>query len=142
MLPGKELATALEPVSNEDDRRVRAVLGDVLLSAADDGDTILPLDEALRRSEKRFAHERRCLPDPVRIDAANEFYSEMLAIGAADKARTVALRNLSDDERIVSERIRKMVEKSHDPSDLDWRRILDELLRAADKMGSDDEERA
>src|SRR5439155_10004547 len=52
MLPGKELATAIEPVSNEDDRRVRAVLGDVLLSAADDGDTILPLDEALRRSEK------------------------------------------------------------------------------------------
>jgi exodeoxyribonuclease V alpha subunit len=142
MVPAKDVATRIEAIPLTDDRRVRAVLADVLASAAEQGDTVLSLDQAMRSSEKRFVHERRCLPDPVRLSSAREFFAEMLAFPDEEDGRTVALRRLAEDEGLVRQRISRMVGKSHDSANLDWQRILNAVLKDVDQMPSDDEAKA
>lgn len=128
-----------EPIANDDDRRVRAALTDVLRTAAADGDTLLTLDEASARVEKRFGHERRCTPDAVRIQAVRPHYEETLWLGDANRTTIVATRNLADDEALIRDRIRKMVAKTHEVPELRWIGLVDDVLRDAAQLASADE---
>lgn len=130
---------ATEPIANDDDRRVRAALVDVLRAAAAEGDTLLTFDEASARVEKRFGSDRRCTPDPVRIDAVRPHYEQTLWLGDANGVRVVAAKALAEDEDLIRDRIKRMVGKTHDVPDLDWIGFIDSVLADAAQRASADE---
>lgn len=143
MLPDhRNSISSIEAITTDDNRRIRALLGEILGAAAGDGDSILPLDEACRRAEQYLAHERRCLPDPVRIQAARTFFEERLTLVDNPAGQLVALRSLAEDETLVGQRIATMIERSHPQTDLNWRDIVDGVLSNTPELGSDDEDNA
>lgn len=140
MLPSPDIADAsIEPVKNDDDRRVRALLSTVLQSASERGDTILPLDEACRLAENQLAHDRRCLPDPIRLEAAKDFFQEHLGFVDVEAGRLIALRSLAEDENYIRDRITRMVEKTYDEEQVDWAGLIDDALLGVKERSSEDE---
>lgn len=138
LLPLAGIAT-IEPIANDDDRRVRAALNEVLRVAAQEGDTLLRLDQASASVEKRFGHERRCTPDPVRIEAVRSHYEQTLWLGDANRVPIVAARTLAEDEELIRSRVAKMISKTHDVEKLDWVALVDNVLRDAAQKASADE---
>ena len=135
-------AAAVEPIANDDDRRVRAALTDVLRAAAAEGDSLLTLEQASDRVTKRFGHERRCTPDPVRIESAREHFEDTLWLSDAGGVRLVATRALAEDEDLVRTRIQRMVGKVHEVPELNWMGLVDSVLRDAAQRASTDESAA
>lgn len=143
MLPPADVAgIESEPINKDDNRRVRSLLINVLKSIAEDGDTILPLDETCRLVEKQCSHDRRCLPDPTRLEIDKVFFEERLTFIDSDAGYLVALRTLAEDENLIKDRIIKMVEKSYDDEHVDWDELVDQALLGAKEQRSEDETNA
>jgi hypothetical protein len=143
MLPDRRNGTgSIEAIATDDDRRIRALLGDILGAAADDGDSLLSLDETCRRAERHLAHERKCLPDPIRIQATLEFYEECLTFTDHPAGSLVARRTLAEDEGLVRQRLSGMIGRTYPQADLDWRAIVDGVLPDPSDTGAVDEETA
>jgi len=139
VLPSVEIADAsIELVRNDDDRRVRALLIDVLKNAAQQGDTIMSLDDACRLAERQLGDERRCLPDPIRIEAAKIFFEEQLRFMDTETGRLVQLRSLAEDEALIHDRISRMIEKTYSDEDINWANLIDEALGAKERTSEDE----
>lgn len=138
LLPASNVLADHTAIAPDDDRRVRALLVDALSRVADDGDTLLPLDDACRRAEHLLAHERRLVPDPVRLDAAAPFYEERLRFSVAGERRFVALRALAEDEDAVRGRLERMVAKSHPAAGVDWFAKLEHVLSGSPASPDED----
>lgn len=141
MLPAKG---SIDPiVDHDDDRRVRALLLEVMDAAADRGDTILRLDDAIRQSDKILSGERKLVPDPLKITAAKEFHSQRLNIQQPDSGPVlIAAKAIAEDETVIRERLQRMVAKSHEDPGLDWAALVDSVLQGVAELGSEDEAKA
>lgn len=140
LLPSPQVAVSGEAIDRDDDRRVRALLSEALVRAADDGDTLLTLDDACHGAERLLAHDRSVTPDPVRLEAASEFFEERLRFTSEGARRYVALRTLDEDERAVRTRFERMVTKTHQVAAIDWPRLLAAALTGS--RASPDEDAA
>jgi len=96
------------PIPRDDKRRVRALLVAVLSAAAQEGDTLLSLEEALTRVQELLPEERACHPDPELIKANSDFYLKALDFDPEAKHPFVALRRFRNMEIEVAERIQEL----------------------------------
>lgn len=127
MLPGGEAAWAkghVERIAPSDSRRVRALLAEVLRSAANQGDTLLPLGEAVARAQRLLPDARSCHPDPEIIRANAVFFGEALALDFDASPATVALDWLADMEKDIRNAVLEFLGKTYQPSGLDWAQII------------------
>ena len=143
MLPSPEIAdSSIQLINEDDDRRVRALLCTVLQHASEQGDTILPVDEACRSAERQLARERRCLPDPVRLEAVKDFFQQRLVFLDAEEGRLVGLQSLAADEALVRDRLCRMVGKTHTDQQVHWSGLVDSALLGVSERDSEDEANA
>jgi len=137
MIPHPDVAKAWServPITPNDKRRVRALLVDVLQSAAREGDTLLSLEDALARVKKRLPEERNCNPDPELILGLSDFYLKALVFDPESEHPFVALRQLRDMEIEVSIKIKELVSsQKKPPTNIDWKKRLEEEIGAVDK---------
>lgn len=140
LLPAPAALTWVEPIAADDDRRVRALLVDSLKVAAGEGDTLLPLEDACQRVTRSMSADRKVIPDPVRLQAASDFFEERLRYLDHGGRRYVALRTLAEDEAEVGARLSRMATKTHDVGAPEWPRLLADVLRGVPP--SPDEEAA
>lgn len=141
MLPATSQAEPL--VDKDDDRRVRALLHEVLRDVASQGDTILRLEDAVRRCEKTLSGDRKLIPDPARVMAAQEFHAARLAIHQPEAGEVlVALRAIAEDEAAVRDRLIKMAGREYGDPGLDWVALVDGVLSGVAQIASEDEARA
>ncbi|MDH5771116.1 MAG: AAA family ATPase, partial [Candidatus Bathyarchaeota archaeon] len=148
MIPRPDVAKSWServPITPRDKRRVRALLVDVLRSAARDGDTLLSLEEALARVRKRLPEERICNPDPELILGLSDFYRKALDFDPKSEHPFVALRQLRKMEIEVSEKVKDLVRfKQRPPTKIDWKKKLEKEFGAIDMthLGAEVETRA
>ncbi|MEM3765831.1 MAG: AAA family ATPase [Candidatus Bathyarchaeia archaeon] len=133
MIPYEEISKIkgkIEPIPLDDDRRIRALLIEILKEAAQEGDTCLPLDEAIKRIERRLAETRRCSPDIDVILNNRKFYEERIAFYPQDNPTVIALKAIRIMEKEVRERIEKMLEKEYEPSERSfWENLVEKELK-------------
>jgi hypothetical protein len=78
----------------------------------------------------------------VRILSTRSFFEERLSFVDASAGTIVALRTLAEDEQLIRERLARMVGKGYEGGELDWSRILADVLAGAKELPSSDEEHA
>ena len=109
-------------VPPNDRRRIRALLCDVLRTAASKGDTLLSLPEALSRVRARLPSERRCNPDSELILESEEFYRERLMLTRSGSGRwLVSLQKIKRMEVEISQEILGLLQSAPRSSrNIDW----------------------
>lgn len=121
----------LSPISKDDNRRVRAILAEVLRVASKEGDTFLSVDEAINRVRKRLPENRLCEPDRDIILYNRKFYEKRLSFFPDENPRVVALKSLSQEEEEVKERLSKMVQKEYEQIDNEfWQQLIEKELKS------------
>ncbi|GBC69024.1 ATP-dependent RecD-like DNA helicase [archaeon HR01] len=110
MIPSEELVKIkgkIKPIPLDDNRRVRALLNEILRVAALEGDSCLTLKEAIEKVEKRLVDRRRCSPDIDIILNNKKFYEERIAFYPDENPQVIALKKI----RLMEEEVRNHVEK-------------------------------
>ena len=121
-----------EEISPNDKRRVRALLVDVLKSAAQAGDTLLSFDDALTRISKRLPDERKCNPDPEIIIHQSEFYQKAVSFDPESENQFFALPRLRQMEIETSNQINELLTSDpRPPSNVGWQSKLEKELGKA-----------
>jgi len=139
VMPPATIADAsMDIVRNDDERRVRALLIDNLRHAAQQGNTIMSLEEVCRSIEHQLKEGRKCLPDPNRIKASKDFFEEHLQFIDTKAGQLVQLRTLAEDEATIRERLCKMIRKSYEGEDISWADFIDEVLEAKEQPSADE----
>lgn len=137
---------AQEQIAQDHSRRVRAVMHSVLSDAAQAGDTLLPLDEALRLVQKRFPARRACSADRELVIEQADLYDESLQLLPDSEPPLVALKHLADLEDSVRRVLSRRVSKTNPdvPINFDWNPLLDLAVGAGKGtvLGDDAEKRA
>jgi hypothetical protein len=132
MIPLPEAAKAWRSnvgISTKDKRRVRALLVDVLKSAAQSGDTLLSMNDALSRAARRLSGERKCSPDPELIIEQSDFYQNAIDFDPGSKNPYFALPRLHQMETEISKQINDLLEDDpRPPSGVNWQRKLQDEL--------------
>jgi hypothetical protein len=130
----------------DDPRRIRGVAVEVLSSAAQAGDTLLPFGETVTRITKRFPERRSCRPDRDLVTGQAKFYQESIDFQTEGNPPTMALRWLAELEREISGRVARRVKSKNTPPNtgLDWERLLLEEFgkKSGTKLPPEVEERA
>lgn len=122
-----------EGISPNDRRRVRAILVDILKSAAKAGDTLLSFDDALTRVSNRLPDERKCNPDPELIIHQSKFYQEAVSFDPENESPYFALPRLRQMEIEISNQITELVKSEPTPpSNVNWQ---DKLQKELGKAG-------
>jgi hypothetical protein len=132
-------------ISQNDKRRVRALLVEVLKSAAQYGDTLLSMDDALSRIRKRLPEERKCNPDPELILEQKDFYRKAVDFDPEVKNPVFALPRLRQMEMEISSQIRDLMKDApKPPSGINWKNKLEKELGVAGEthLDAEVEERA
>ena len=149
MCPESDAALHLKPqdrISQDDPRRVRAVMCTVLADAAQAGDTLLPFNEALRLVRSRFPERRACNPDGELITAQADFFNEGLRLMSDNEPPLVALKHLGDLEDLVRKILSRRVTKTNPqlPGEFDWNPVLDRAVGTGKgtSLGDEAEKRA
>lgn len=93
---------------NDDDRRVRAIMVEELEKVADEGDTLLDIQDIVARIRNRFPLDRVCDPDIFLIKANKAFYEERVEF-IGKNGEFIALRKYRDYEKIASRKIRELI---------------------------------
>ncbi|MHA1401828.1 MAG: AAA family ATPase [Candidatus Heimdallarchaeaceae archaeon] len=135
---------ALESITKDDNRRVRALLVEILKAASQGGDTFLSVDEAIKRVRKRLPENRLCEPERDIILHNRRFYEERLSFFPDKNPRVIALKSLHQQEEKIKERLIKMVEKEHEQKiDTEfWRQLIEEELKTIRVFDEEIEEKA
>jgi hypothetical protein len=143
MIPQPDVAKTWKnhvEISPNDRRRVRALLVDVLKSAAKAGDTLLSLDDAVTRISNRLPDERKCNPDPELIIHQSKFYQEAISFDPESENPFFALPRLRQMEIEISSRIIELVaSETTAPSNVDWQSKLQKELGKAGETHLDAE---
>jgi exodeoxyribonuclease V alpha subunit len=124
--------SAQDQTAPDDPRRIRGVMYAVLGDAAQNGDTLLPLDECLRRVQQRFPDRRVCNPDKELVLAQTDFFNETLQLLPDSEPPSVALKFIADLENFVRNTLSRRANKTNKavPADFDWNPFLDRALGA------------
>lgn len=117
-------------VTQDDQRRVRAVAHAVMQEAADNGDTVLVFAELLDRISKRFPDRRACNPDREVIIAEAGFHQELMWTSFDTDPQLVALKRLRELEQHTAGVVRRRASKTNDlPSrPINWTAALESLF--------------
>ena len=133
-------------VAHDDPRRVRGVMTSVLRDAANQGDTVLPFAEALKRVEERFPERRACRPDRDLILGQATFYQQAFVLYPDSKPPSLALKNLDELECEVRQELEWRVQKRNPPvpANFSWKKLLGEEFGSGKgtKLDPEVEERA
>lgn len=130
MRPEGEAAFFVQPVVQDDARRVRGVATAVLRQAAEQGDTLLPFNDLLAAVTDYFPERRACRPDREVVTAEADFYEQMLWLALDNELQLAGLQTLRDDEQWIARAIRARARRSHQApaAPVDWREALIEGL--------------
>ncbi len=148
MIPHRDVSKAWserEPVALNDMRRVRALMVRTLKSAAQDGDTLLSLDDALVRLQKNLPEQRNCAPDPDLIVASSKFFLKALSFNPQTEHPLISLREVREMESDVCDQTKELVEsKPLKASKVDWGARLEKRIGPVEstKLRADVEKRA
>ncbi len=124
LLPHASLNVSQE-VEPNDKRRLRALMIEELKrEESKSGSCFLQLEELLTQVEESEVEWRKKTPSPEMIMAESEFYQEKLTFFEHDKRHFVYLKSLRDDEKLIQERIIKLMEREYTPSGVDWEKRL------------------
>jgi hypothetical protein len=122
-----------------DKRRVRALVVKVMRDAAEEGDTLLSLEEAIERVQASVPKERPCQPDRELVMADQEFYKEMLDFGPEADYPFFSLKSIRLMEIDAAECLAELVSsKIYPPSGIDWQEELRKELGEAGKTHLDE----
>lgn len=134
MIPSEDISNAkgnLEPISKDNNRRVRAALVEILKTASQEGDTFLSMDEAIKRVRKRLPENRLCEPDREIILYNRGFYEDRLSFFPDEHPQLIALKSLRQKEEEVKERLNRMVEKEYAQIDnAFWQQLIEAELKS------------
>jgi len=120
----------LESITKDDNRRVRALLVEILKAASQEGGTFLSIDEAIKRVRKRLPENRLCEPDKDIILHNRKFYEERLSLFPDENPEVIAWKFLHQQEEEIKERLNKMVKKEYGQMGNDfWRQLVEEELK-------------
>ena len=124
MLPEGMARQFTIPVPSDDRRRVRAIGVNVLTSAAEAGDTVLPVSEFLDAVRARFPDRRTCPVDRELFEAELPFYEHTFAVDSGLEPPAIALRHLQGLEQAIKGLIDRRAPRSNPPIDVDWQSAL------------------
>jgi ATP-dependent exoDNAse (exonuclease V) alpha subunit len=109
----------------DDDRRVRAVMIEELKLSAEEGDTLLSMNELIDKVHRRFEGERECRPDLFLVKANRSFYESRLEF-LGDNDEFVSLKEMRNCEKLVTQKIGELMLVEHNETNPDWNRIMNE----------------
>lgn len=98
-----------------------------LEKSAIDGDTLLDIKELLYKVRERFPGERECKPDLFLIKQNKKFYEERLTF-LGDNDEFIALNEIRDFEKIISQTIKELIEDEYEDEAPDWEKIIENRL--------------
>jgi hypothetical protein len=115
-----------DKIAHDDKRRVRAVGVDVLLAAANEGDTVLSFNDFLTKIVARFPEGRSCRPDREVMAYDVEFYRETLWLDLDSEPQLVALKYIQSLENEAAKLIIQRARKTNQVDNLsvDWPNAL------------------
>jgi len=146
MIPAHEIAEMegeIDPIDKNDNRRIRALFVKILKDASQEGDTCLPIDEAIRRVRRILPENRSCDPDIDIIMHNRKFYEERISFYPDENPRVISLKSIRQMECEVRERIEKMVKKEYESAGKEfWLDLLDEELKDVKVLEEEVERRA
>ena len=116
-------------ISQNDKSRVRALIVDILKTAAKTGDTLLSMNEVLTRIRNRIADERKCNPDSELILSNSKFYKEAIDFDPELEKPYLALPSLRKMEEEISSQVVNLTgRKSRPPSGINWQSLLEKEI--------------
>lgn len=121
-----------------DARRVRALAVSVLEEAASQGSTLLPQDDIVLRIRESS------ISPPCRVDgdllavAKDVFDDAIVEVAMADNAKALQLGRLAEMGRVIRDAIRKRAAGKRLVVKADWRKLLDDHLKAKGVKATDD----
>jgi len=146
MIPNEKIGKVsgeLEPIAKDDNRRIRALLVDVLRNTAQEGDTCLPIDETFKRVRKKLPENRSCTPDVDIVLSNRKFYEERLSFFPDENPKVIALKSIWMMEKEIKDHLEKMVKKEYKPLGVAfWKKIVDEELKGVRVLHKEIENRA
>jgi hypothetical protein len=137
LLPDRDkLALLAEPpIGRNDRRRLRALLVQTLRRAAGDGDTFLPLEEALTRACADLPETRAIDTDQQRFFDERDWHSDLVTVIEAESAPPlIALKQMRDMEALVATVLEEFVATRYEASGLDWGGLISGALEDADQL--------
>lgn len=133
MIPSEDVIRAkgeLESISKDDNRRVRALLVEILKIASQEGNTFLSMDEAIKGVRKKLPESRLCEPDRDIILYNRAFYEDRLSFFPNKIPWVIMLKSLRQREEEIKERLNKMVEKEYEQIDNEfWQQLIEKELK-------------
>lgn len=145
MMPDKDKLEIIPdaPIGKNDRRRIRALLVQVLRAASRDGDTFLPLEQALTLASEELAENRQIDGDADRFLEEVDWHASAIEILDVDGAPPlVTLRQLREMESFIAETLTDMVGTRYETGKIDWSSHLKEALADADALSDEVEARA
>lgn len=133
LLPAGEAAKVkgeLAVIANNDKRRVRALITEILKRKALDGDTVVHLDDLVTKCANYIPGDRRCLPDVDLIKANLDFYKECWYLSVDEQPYIAALDYLKEAERKIEDSVKGLLKKKLPASGLDWKAIIRGIPKA------------
>jgi len=116
-----------------DERRVRALLIDVLEKARNQGDTVLSLSEGVDLFQKRLPEERKCEISIGEIKEKINFYRNGLVIDDESEPISIALPEIRKMEDTIESTIRNIVDQDFDIDFPEWKGMIEGTL---DQIGA------
>jgi exodeoxyribonuclease V alpha subunit len=114
----------IKTIPPNDRKRVRALFTHLLKSRADNGDTVVSLDELIKETTDYIPNSRQCLPDIELIKGNLSFYQESLRINVEEEPYYIALDWLAEAEEKTEEIIKRLLQKRLPSSGLDWKGLI------------------
>lgn len=131
------------PIGRNDRRRIRALLVRVLRKAEADGDTFLPLEEALLRATAELPEKRRIDGDSERFLDEPDWYAPLVcSLDEEGSPPLVALTRTREMETFVADVLGELAGTQYGPSCVDWSMHLVAALEDADPLSEEIEQRA
>jgi hypothetical protein len=122
---GGSTVPGIEDFAPDDHRRLRAAAITRLRAAAADGDSFLPQDDLLAALARLELPGLTKSVGAVSLARELEFHEERMAVRKEESLTAWQLKEVSEDEAVIRERIKKLRErKALDPKIKDWERYL------------------
>ncbi len=124
-----------EYIDKDDERRVRALLVQILKEASTEGHTCISVYEAFKRIKRRLPKNRLFELDLDIILHNRKFYEEQLVFIPRNNPKFIALKSLYDMEKEVEGRIKNLLKGKYDePSDHTLKKLIENELRNVKRL--------
>jgi exodeoxyribonuclease V alpha subunit len=116
-------------ISQNDKRRTRALIVEILKVAAKSGDTLLTMSDALSKVRKKTANERNCNPDQELIKENSGFFQQSIDFNPELDNPYLALPHLRKMEIEVSNLIAELINsRPGSTCKINWQALLEKEL--------------